>query len=145
MRNLILKAICLLCILVILSGCHYLLSEGPYLERAQREAKEYVTQHPKLDNRIKKLILDNKISTGMTKEQVRLSTYYQHPDNIEVTSKYGASEMWVYKRCWNRKVKPFKQGHRTVSVLSFLTYENLYFKDDTLIKIETIDTNKRCR
>ena len=115
-------------ITISLNGCFGLLdiAEDVSLKKNQAEAEKYVREHPELKENIKKLILDNRIDVGMTKEQVELATYYSWRNHhIEPTSKYGADEVWIYKR--------------TYVASDVIKYEYLYFKGDTLIKIEKVD------
>jgi len=116
----------LVVISVFLSGCLGIFDmlEDMDFKKRYTARQEYVEKHPELDERIQKLILAGKIDTGMTKEQIKLSSYlYDYYDHrVEPTSKYGADQVWVYKR--------------TYVASDLIKYEYLYFKGNTLIKIE---------
>ena len=57
--------------------------------------KDYVYDHPDLKQRIKDLILNGKISLGMTTKEVEASWGPDHRTNRSVGS-WGVHEQWIY-------------------------------------------------
>jgi hypothetical protein len=107
-----------LIVVSLLSGCYYFMAEEPYLKKTQNEAERYIAEHPELDVNRQGLIRKGEIDVGFSKEEVKLSYNYAHPDKISITNDYGADEVWIYNE-W--------------SGVDFL-----YFKENKLIKIITI-------
>ncbi len=144
----IIRIINLLGIVFFCSGCLYFLSDQAYYDGVDKLRNKYLQEHPSLDASIKESILEGKIGIGMNKEQVKLIGNYRYPKKIKATNEYGADEMWIYYRSYNRAVQPYKSGGllglggTDSSVKYFLVYENLYFKDNILIKTEEIETDK---
>ena len=144
----IIKTISLLGIVFLCSGCLYFLSDQAYYDGVDKSRNKYLQEHPSLDVSIKESILEGKIRIGMNKEQVKLIGNYRYPRKIKATNEYGATEVWIYYRSYNRAVQPYKSGGlfslggTDSSAKYFLVYENLYFKDNILIKSEEIETDK---
>jgi hypothetical protein len=62
----------------------------------------------------------------LTKEQLKSRLDYGEPNSIQLTNKFGADEVWVYK----------KKIYRSDKTNYVTVIEKFYFKDDTLVAKE---------
>jgi len=98
----------------------------------KEEIESYISGHPNLGDSAKSNLRELKVTEGATKEEVEL--LLGKPDKITNTSggsKYGASQIWIYKI---NKMRAF-----TVFIVPiFFVHEGyyLYFADNILAAIE---------
>lgn len=115
--------------LIFIMGCNpliYILGDGPDSPSISDKEKgiavskreKYIVEHQELTERQKNLISSGIVGEGLTQEQIIKILDWHEPDKKEITDKYGADEVWIYK------------------LVGADSDRRLYFKKDILIKME---------